>query len=171
MEEKGKETTAAFDALLTTNHIQMLKVLLSYLPAGQQGALAVYIKFSELQYALEFLRRPARQPLFRGRPPILTGRTPFFLDPFSGDTGGILSLLEELLPFSSPGEREKIQNIQNLLASLGNIREMMEMMETMKDFFPDAAEGAGGMDPAAMADLFQMFQSMPGKGPQQSPDS
>ena len=34
----------AFDALFTTNHIQMYKILLPYLEASLQKQLAVYIK-------------------------------------------------------------------------------------------------------------------------------
>ncbi len=44
----------AFDALFTTNHIQMYKILLPYLEASLQKQLAVYIKYMEFQYTLTY---------------------------------------------------------------------------------------------------------------------
>lgn len=60
MEEKELDKVAAFDTLFTTNHIQMCKVLLSYLPAPYQSTLAVYIKLAELNYTFSFLKRHPR---------------------------------------------------------------------------------------------------------------
>ena len=169
MDEKGRETITAFDALLTTNHIQMMKVILTYLDPRQQSYLAVYIKFSELQYAMQLLKRSPATPIFRGHRTILTMQSLMDGSLFQNDAQGILELLDELLPFSSPRERAQILNIKNLLTSMGRIREMMEMMEMMKELFPEGTDGAGGagfgdifsgmdgFDPGAMFQMFQML--------------
>ena len=56
MDSKQSDRVMAFDALFTTNHIQMLKLLLSYMEPSVQGRLAVYIKFLELQHTLQLIR-------------------------------------------------------------------------------------------------------------------
>lgn len=175
MEDKGRETITTFDTLLTTNRLQMMKVLLSYLAPEQQGSLAVYIKFSELQYALQLLKRSPPQPIFRGHRTILTFQSLLGGNLLENDFSGVLELLEELLPFSGPQERARIQNIRNFLSGMSQMREMMEMMEMMRELYPEGMGGAdnmtdmsgmgdmfsamSGMDPNALMQMVQMFQS------------
>ena len=52
MEETQQKKVMAFDNLFTTNRIQILKILLSYMAPSTQKTLAIYIKFLELQYTL-----------------------------------------------------------------------------------------------------------------------
>lgn len=187
MDEKGKETIAAFDRRLTNNHIQMMKVFLSYLPPEQQGGLAVYIKLSELQYAMQLVRQSPYRPIFEGRRTVLSLNSLLDGSLLENNQDGVLELLDELLPFSSSRERAQIQSVKNLLTSFGRMREMMAMMDMMKELFPegmngeggfgdmfagmtgmgdmtgmsgmeDLASGMGGMDPAAIFQMMQMFQ-------------
>ena len=187
MDEKGKETIAAFDRLLTTNRIQMMKILLSYLPPEQQGGLAVYIKLSELQYAMQFVRQFPGRPLLRENRTILSLNSLLDGSLLGQNQDGVLELLDELLPFSGPRERSYIQNLKNLLTSFSRMREMMEMMDMMKELFPEGMGGEGGfgdifqgmsgnenmtdmsgmanmlsgmagMDPSALLQMLQMFQ-------------
>lgn len=187
MDEKGKETIAAFDRRLTNNHIQMMKVFLSYLPPEQQDGLAIYIKFSELQYAIQLARQSPKRPIFEGRRTVLSLNSLLDGNLLKNNQEGVLELLDELLPFSNPGERAQIQSVKNLLTSFGRMQEMMAMMDMMKDLFPegmsgeggfsdifsgvagrsdmagvsglgDIASGMGGMDPAAIFQMMQMFQ-------------
>ena len=188
MDEKGKETIAAFDRRLTNNHIQMMKVFLSYLPPEQQGGLAVYIKFSELQYAIQLVRQSPRHPIFEGHRTTLSLNSLLDGSLLENNQEGVLELLDELLPFSNPRERAQIQSVKNLLTSFSQMREMMAMMDMMKELFPegmsgeggfgdmfssmsgmsdmagmsgmgDETSGMGGMDPAAIFQMMQMFQS------------
>lgn len=142
MEEKGTSPVTAFDSLFTTNKIQMLKVLFSWVPPSQQGMFAVYIKFLELQHALTLLRRPGM--LYP------TGRH-LSADFFSGDNSDTIELLDELLPYSSRAERSRIDNMKNMLQNMERLKEMMEMAEMMKEMFPDGFGGGenpmGGMSP------------------------
>lgn len=57
MEQKDTSQISAFDTLFSNNHIQMLKVLLPYMDNQFQKYLAIYIKFQELQVALNFVRK------------------------------------------------------------------------------------------------------------------
>lgn len=157
MEEKGKNLISAFDSLYTTNRIQMLKILLTWLPPERQGGFAVYIKLLELQYAFSLLRHPPGAGLAGGHR--------LSADPLSGDTAGTIELLDELLPFSGPAERAKIESIKSLLQNLGRMKEMMEMLDMLKEMFPegfggdtdnpmDLFSGMSGMDLSAVMNLF-----------------
>ncbi len=127
MEERDAGSIEAFDSLFTTNHIQMMKVLLPYLKPQQQGALAVCIKVMELNYTLSFLKNhPHAMPFFPLQP------------------DGASKLWDELLPFCSPGERETVESMKNMMQNLSRMQEMMEMMQTVQEMFPD------GMDPENM---------------------
>lgn len=155
MEEKGTSPVMAFDSRFTTNKIQMLKVLIAWLPPSQQGMFAVYIKFLELQHTLTLLRHPGT--LF------MNGRH-LSADFFSGDNTDTIDLLDELLPYSSQAERCKIENMKNMLQNMGRMKEVMEMAEIMKEMFPEGF-GGGGENPmdilsgmAGMSDMFSTTQ-------------
>ena len=51
------EAVIAFDTLYTQNHIQILKILLPYFDPYGQSHLAVWIKYLELRYTLEYVSR------------------------------------------------------------------------------------------------------------------
>lgn len=169
MEEQGSRTINAFDALFTNNKIQMLKILLPRLIPEQQGIFAVYIKLMELQYTLSFLRRHPGTLLF-GNVKRLSA------DFFQEDNTGTLELLDELIAFSGPEERQKIQNMKNMMETFRKMKEMMDMIQMMQELFPEGTGGDGnpmdffsavsgmpGMgdmpDMSAMADMFSAFQS------------
>lgn len=178
MEEKGREAITAFDTLMTTNHIQMLKVLLSYLPPKQQNTLAVYIKFSELQYTLQRMWQSPGHPVIRGRRTVLSLHSLTDGSLLDTDRDGVIELLDELLPYSDRREKARIQEIKNMLTGMGQLREMMEMMEMLKEMFPNGmGNDSGGMgnilsamsgaDPEMLAQLMQMFSS---SGPENTPE-
>lgn len=173
MEEKGTSPVTAFDSLFTTNKIQMLKVMLAWLPPAQQGIFAVYIKFLELQYACTLLhRRPET---------CLTGARHLSADFFSGDNSDAIELLDELLPYSSQAERSRIDSMKSMLQNMGKMKEMMEMAEMMKEMFPEGFGGGGetpmggmspmdilsgmaGMSGTDVSAVFDMMgQNVPGK--------
>ena len=172
MDERGKETIIAFDTLLTTNHIQMLKVFLSYLPPEQQSTLAIYIKFSELQYTMQLMRQSPGRPIYRGHRTVLSLSSLMDGSLLQHDREGVIELLDELLPYSDFRERARIQEFKNMLNSVGQIREMLEMMDMMKEMFPDGMSSGGdsngmenmfsgmnGIDPEMFAQFMQMFQT------------
>lgn len=172
MDEKGKEAINEFDRLLTTNRIRMMKVFLSFLPPGRQGIFAVCIRFSELQYALQYIRR------FPGRPVVTCTSHPLSAGSLwdgsllEQNREGIMDLLDELLPFSGPEDRTMILNLKNFLTSLSRMREMMEMTDMIKEMFPDGINGGDGIsdlmgmamgdsgaDPSAILEMLKMFSA------------
>ena len=143
MEEQNSKTINAFDSLFTTNRIQMMKVILSWLPPRQQGVLAVYIKFAEFQYVMQFLSRSQATPLVHGHKSLpldklLNGN---LLQESSGD---VVEFLEELLPFCGPTEQTRIESAIQAINGISKMKEMMEMMEMLKELFPEGMNSEGG---------------------------
>ncbi len=154
MESKRPDRVTAFDTLFTTNHIQMLKLLMSYLEPSVQGQLAIYIKFMELQYTLQFFRSHpyASMPLNSG---------------LSRPSGGMGELLDDMLPFCSEKEKEKMQNIKNMLRNFENMQEMMQILEMMQEISPEIFSGDSGMPGfenlfgnGDMSQMMEMMQEM-----------
>lgn len=151
MTEKVQEKIVAFDTLFTTNQIQTLKILLTYMEPSQQKTMAVYIKFLELQYTISF---------FKMNPSCSLG--------CANEQGpNMANLCEEILPLCAPSEQEKILQMKNMMQTFENMQEMMQMVQMMKDMFP-AGEGPfegdpssilSGMDMSQFSQLFEMFQN------------
>nr|WP_318683160.1 hypothetical protein [uncultured Acetatifactor sp.] len=142
MDEKGQDKVMAFDTLFTTNHLQMLKVLTSYLDPAAQKSMAVYIKWMELQYTLSFFRKYPGASL-AGLPRE---------DKFDGSR-----LCDEMLPYCVPREKEQLQSMKNMFQNLAGMQEMMEMMQMMKELFPEGENPFQG-------DASEMLSGLMGKG-------
>lgn len=171
MDMDSSDKVLAFDSLFTTNHIQILKVLLPYLGHSVRGKLAVYIKLLELQYTLAFFQR---NPSAR-----FTSAPGTDGEPRSSSDGGslnsMMAICDEILPYCSPTEKEKLQNLKNTFRNIENMQEIMQVMEMMKEISPelftpnapnasggdssgsplDMLSGLGGMDMAQMMELLQ----------------
>ena len=129
MEERGTDKVIAFDTLFTTNQIQMLKVLLTYLPSSAQKNFAIYIKFMELQYTMSFFQNHPNVSLF-GLP-----------HEGSMNAG---KLCDELLPLCDANQRKSMEQMKNMMQSFENMQQMMEMMQMMKELFPEGTGSADG---------------------------
>lgn len=121
---EGTSKVMAFDTLFCTNHIQMLKVMLSYMDNQTQKSMAIYIKFLELNYTMEYFKRHPHclcGCMEREQPPDLS------------------KMCSELLPYCTDSEKAQIEQIQNISRSMEMYKEMSQTMEMMKDFMPDAS--------------------------------
>lgn len=128
MEGKEEDKVAAFDTLFTTNHIQMCKVLISYLDPPTRRIMAVYIKLAELNYTLSFLKRHPHA-MFSADP-----------SPVKPD---MATICEEVQPYLSEAEQSRLQSVIGAMQSFRNLQDMMEMMQMMKELFPEGAMGEG----------------------------
>ena len=165
MDEKDLDKVTAFDTLFTTNHIQMCKVLMSYLEPPARQTMAVYIKLAELNYTLSFLKR---HPF---------AAFPAGTSPAKPDIGKIC---EEIQPYLNPSEQNRLKSVMNTMQSFQNLQDMMEMMQMMKELFPEgsgeggadllsglaglsgmgaASEGEGGLDMVSILQMLQSFQT------------
>jgi len=132
------DKVTAFDSLFTTNHIQMLKILLSFLKPPLQGKVAVYIRFLEFQYTLRFFTENPYAAVFSA------GSVP--PSPFSGsgDAGGFSALFDEMLPYCDMREREQLRNLQNMLKNMENMQQMMQMVQMLQEVFPSNGDAGSG---------------------------
>ena len=116
------EKIYAFDTLYTTNHIQMLKILLPCLNPPLQKTLALYIKFLELCYTFSFLK--AHPNGIKGcgfdKPPT---------------DWQIIS--DELLPYLSPEEAERIRQMKQPFQMMKQFESMQSMMEKLDGILPE----------------------------------
>ncbi len=151
MEPGYPDRVLAFDALFTTNHIQMLKLLIGYMEPSMQGKLAAYIKFMELKHTLDLI---TKYPHIRIGPENTADASP----------PKISALLEDILPFSTPAQRTQLENLKNMFQTMDNMQEMMEMMELIKEMSPELFEGGMNFtqegDMSQMMDMMQMMQGM-----------
>ena len=105
------EAVIAFDTLYTQNHIQILKILLPYFDPYGQSHLAVWIKYLELRYTLEYVSRHPSPP-------------------YKNQTSGTSSpdfavLFEQIKNFCSPREKA-------LFGELLNLQKNLELFEEKK---------------------------------------
>lgn len=143
MAENKQYGIDVFDTLFTNNHICMMKLMLPLLPSSLQKNIAIYIKYLELQYTLQYF---SRHPLG------LMGTASSHM------TGGTDTVLNSMLPYCTPKERQNLTQIRNMIQTMENMKDMMEMLETMKELFPEGFSGNGeNMDFSQMAEMFSAF--------------
>lgn len=147
METNDHSKVAAFDTLFSTNHIQMLKVMLPYMDNQTQKSLAVYIKFLELNYTIEYYKK---------NPYPLCGCMERESSP------DIKKMCAELLPYCTEEEKKQVEQIRSLLHGMEMYREMSKTMELMKDFMPDAAPFSEGFTQSGENgfDMMSMLMNM-----------
>lgn len=133
--EKDSDSVLAFDTLFTTNSIQILKILLPCLSSRMQPFLAVFIKYLELQYTMQY---------FKTHPGSYGGRQ---MENTSMDFSTIFPKIQGYL---SPAERSRIEQLMNMMQTFEKAQEMKPMFDMMSSLF--AAEGGmdGGGNPMDM---------------------
>lgn len=135
METIKNEPIYAFDSLYTTNHIQMLKILLPCLNPPLQKNLALYIKFLELRYTISFLN---------AQPYVISGCG------FDKEHQGQDIPINDLLPYLTQQEAENFRQFQKSMDMMKQFSNMQKNMEALKGILPE------GMD------LETLFQGMMG---------
>ena len=135
MNTRKSEQIYAFDSLYTTNHIQMLKILLPCLTPPLQKNLALYIKFLELRYTISFLNT---------HPYVISGCG------FDKKYREQELPIDELLPYLTPREAEHLKQLQKTMDIMKQFSNMQKNMEALKGILPE------GMD------LESLFQGMMG---------
>ena len=112
-----------FDAYYTNSRIQMLKIIHSILPPDSKKAMALYIKFLELE---RVLHSPG---VSQGTEQITKLRNLFSITEESAPE--ILSFLDELIPYSTENEKDKINILKTIVSQISHLKEMQETMEMM----------------------------------------
>ncbi|MCL2253507.1 MAG: hypothetical protein FWC09_03610 [Lachnospiraceae bacterium] len=127
MDYSIQDKVAAFDTLFTTNQIQKLKILMSFLDDRWQKHLAVYIKYLELQYTISYSKRyPFR---------LQNGQE-------KDDTGNFHSLVMALIPYSDESDKKRLEQFSGMIQAMEMWKQLAPMMELMNGAMPDM-EGGG----------------------------
>ncbi len=105
-----------FDEAILPKELQMMKAFLPFLPADMQKALAICIKWMELQKTIEYFSRnpPIQQP---------------------PDMGNLMKHMKGLLP---PEEQSQIEQFADMFENMDMYREMFEGFSS--SFSPDQKE-------------------------------
>ena len=93
-----------FDQAFCPKELQALKIFLPFLPAPMQKLMTIYIKWSELQYTIEYYNRnpPLQQPM---------------------ETGNLMNCIKEFLP---PEEQAQMEQFADMFENIDLYREMFE---------------------------------------------
>lgn len=154
MEDIRQDSVLPFDTCFCNDHIRMLKILVPFLDSSLQKYLALYIKYLEIRYIMECFNRPL---LLRGT---------CFDTAASKNNTDFSSILDHIIPFCTPQQKEKFLHIRNLFDTFQNLQNMMEMMESIKELFPEGMDNMG--DIASMfgmeenSDMSTLFSMMNG---------
>ncbi len=150
MDSNEQNKVIAFDTLFSTNHIAMLKIMLPYMDNQVQKSLAVYIKFLELNYTVDFYRK---------HPYPLCGCTE------KETSFDLPKLCGELLPYCTEEEKKQLEQIRSIFQSMEMYKEMSKTMEMMKEFMPDMGSfsdmfTASSDSQAGSPDIMSMLMNM-----------
>lgn len=150
MEKTENEAVAMFDTLYTTNHLQLLKILLPYLEEELQKKLAIYIKFQEMQYTIKYLKEHV---LFR------TERI------LQKKEFNMQTLISEMSPYFTDQERNmanQFSNLKNMMDSMEQFAPIINMMQSAGGFggSGDSMDFLKGMLSPDQLGMFEMFQQL-----------
>ncbi len=136
------DSITAFDTLYTTNHLQMLKILLPHMQEDMQPHIAVYIKLNEFLFALRFSKEARNH-------------TPFGCAKKEAD---IQAIINEISPYLSGNEKnmlKQLADVKDNMEKFQQISQMMQMMDGMSDSPESMLQGFLSEEQMAM---FKMFQ-------------
>lgn len=137
-QDADNDYVLAFDHFYTTNHIQILKSLLPYLDHQVTVMLPVLIKYMELQYTLDIIKKGERPCLTNISACHINGekRTLFSL---LQDPEQIEQLYHAIHKYLAPEEEHFIQQILQMIKTMENVKEMKQMMEIFQSMQTDAS--------------------------------
>lgn len=149
MEEKPEDKMTPFDKLISSNNLQLMKLIIPYTTLANQHILAVFVKFLELTRTMHFFHQPHKNI-----------HTQTFEKSFSSP----LDIVDEIRPYLSESERNSIDSILNVF-------NMMQMLQTMTKMASQNTEQSDteAFDPGDMIkemltpeqqDMFQMYSAM-----------
>lgn len=136
-----------FDEITSNQNLQILKLILPYTPPETQRFLAVYVKFSELQYTMDFFQYFKKE---------------LHTQDFEKKAFSPFDMIQEIQPYLPKHFSETLDKILNIL-------NMLELFETLQEM-PGSAENTDSeFDPVSMMknmlppeqqSMFDMYNTM-----------
>ena len=145
------EAILAFDTLYTTNHMKILKLLLPYLEPKHQRKVAVYIKWQELLFTLNFFKQYSASL--------------YSSDFVKKKTLNLDTLLPILTPYCKESEKKILSQFLQMQTMMQKMEEMQQYMPMIQQFMSSMSEenndiggGFGGKD-NNMAEMLKNMMS------------
>lgn len=144
-EHDGRETDAFqdFETLFDTKMFRILRILIPFFPAPYQPMMAVWLRFSQLQYTLSILRNWRSHPGFYKKE--------------TQEMPGLDLLLSRLKPCMSPSEYQELARMQNMFSMYQHFKQIEPYLSGLGDL-------GGDMSAPNIMNLFSQFQN--GEEPQ-----
>lgn len=144
------EAILAFDTLYTTNHMKILKLLLPYLETEYQKKVAVYIKWQELLFTLNFFKQYSAS-LY----------SPDFV---KKKTLNLETLLPVLTPYCKESEKKILSQFMQMQNMMHKMEEMQQYMPMIQQFMSSMSGegndiGGFGANGNNMADMLKNMMS------------
>ena len=139
MEKKSTTPLSPFDELTIPPELQILKLILPYIPVTNQKTLGIFIKFLELQHTIQFFQHFTLK-----------------LQSQTTDTSTSFSqILNDLTPYLSDHDAQMLTSVQNIM-------NIMEMAQTFQDSSSASTpmDLFSGMLSPEQQEMFQMYQTM-----------
>lgn len=128
MEHYDSEKMTPFDQLISTQPLQILKLLIPYTPPENQRFLAVYTKFLELQHTINFFQN---------------FRSEMSSQDFEQNAISPWNILQEIRPYISKQTAETLDMVRNIM-------EMMELFQTAQETANTNGDAEPAFDPMSM---------------------
>ena len=128
MEKNDKDYLQTFDALYTTNQIQIMKILLPYCSPDSRRGLAVMIKFMEFDYTLRLTR--SHPESFRDE------AVPFSLS----------DICDKIKNYCPPQVRSMLEQFQSIQNAMQMYEEMKQYMDLFQGMSTNEADGTAAAD-------------------------
>ncbi len=107
-----KHLKTPFDDLVTSTHLDIMKLLLPLIPANKQSHFAIYIKFQELQETARFFKKYPNGLHSCG---------------LNNDIGSSDNVFDTIKPYLSKENSEMIDNISNMMHMIEMVKQMQEV--------------------------------------------
>ncbi|MDE5819945.1 MAG: hypothetical protein K2I07_11630 [Lachnospiraceae bacterium] len=133
-----------FDTLFDTKALRIMRILIPFFPAPYQPLLAVWVRFSQLQYALSLLKGGR----FRNGLANMIGKAK---SPAS-DEQMLTRLLSALKPCLSESEYQELARMQNMFSMYQRFQQIMPYLSALNGMSGDLSA----------ADMMNVFSAMQG---------
>ncbi|MGL5259133.1 MAG: hypothetical protein ACRC7V_03400 [Lachnospiraceae bacterium] len=151
MNNESLDAILTFDTLYTTNHIQILKLLLPFVEKKQKNDLAVYIKFLEFQYTLEYSKKH----------PILDGEK----TKKEVTKNTIKELLKIIKPYCTKEELSMMTQLNDMMSALDMYEEisaylpMLQQFNSMSDSNSNPEDMLKNLLTPEQVSMFELFKN------------
>lgn len=150
-----------FDTLFDTKALRIMRILIPFFPAPYQPLLAVWVRFSQLQYALSLLKGGR----FRTGMANMTGTAK---SPASNEQM-LTRLLSALKPCLSESEYQELARMQSMFSMYQRFQQIMPYLSALNGMSGDLSAAdmmnvfsamQGGGENSSAADMMNLFSAM-----------